>query len=262
MVDVSKLVEEDNDILGLYPKPRTLDYRFIGEGARVVNLEEMDTFFVVWVPEGYTDMADRRVVVLLHGSGYTAYHEARIEGRKAINYGYEYAIVSIQWRVRDSVYLEDDNDYLKAEEVYDVIDVALRYMEYRYGSELDKVALRGFSRGAKISYEVTFHDRDRGNDYFALTIASAGGLPQTNSSEFSENLQAGEYGPAPLARTRFFMYCGMQDGDTCDQMQSTKDILEQYGATVERFIEDPDAKHECYTFIPEAIDLFSELTSD
>ena len=135
-------------------------------------------------------------------------------------------------------------------------------MEYSYGSELDKVALRGFSRGAGISYEVTFHDRDRGNDYFALTIASSGGLPQERGLTFSKRLQAGEYGPAPLAGTRFFMYCGMQDDDTCEHMRNTSEILEQYGATVERFIEAPNTGHYSYQFIPEAIDLFNELTSD
>jgi len=263
-INISRLEESDTDILGFYlDEDWERDYRkMMDAGARVVNLESLNTFFLIWVPQGYSEMEDRRVMVVMHGSARTAYDEAETELEKAQEHGY--AIVAVQW------WGARPSRHLKAAGVHEVIDIALRYTEFKYGSELDKVALEGYSRGSIISYEVTFWDRYEGTDYFALTISNQGGLTNYINTGFLDKLQSGEYGAEPFEGARFFMYCGMEDEafgiEVCYRMQETKDIIEGYGATVERFIQDPEGLHTGYhrsdEYHEEAIQTFIALTSE
>lgn len=263
-IDISRLEESDTDILGFYlDEDWESDYRtMMDAGARVVNLVSDDTFFLVWAPEGYSEMQDRRVMVVLHGSSRTAYDEAESELEKAQEHGY--AIVAIQW------WVSNPYRHLKAAEVYKIVDLALRYMEYKYGSDLEKVALEGYSRGSIISYEVAFWDLYNDTNYFALIISNQGGLRHYINAGFLDELQHGLYGAAPFEGAHFFMYCGMEDeafgAEVCYTMQETKAILEEYGAIIERFIQDPMGLHTGYhrsdEYHEEAIQTFIALTSD
>lgn len=259
-IDISKLRETETDFLGLYKQ--SPNYAPMMEaGARIVNLEDRGTFFLVWVPDGYSQLTHKRVMVAVHGSEGTAYAEAQDELVMAREYGY--AIVGVQW------WLGHDEAYLEPSEVYDIIDIALRYMKFKYGSELNKVAYEGFSRGSSISYEVTFWDRKRHTKYFALTISHSGGMPPEAPTPFFQRLLAGDYGAAPFAHTHFFMYCGLKDEEwgpeQCRYMHNAKEIIERYGAKIERFIEDPEGAHGGYHGTPEyhraAIRIFIKLTS-
>ncbi|HID89334.1 MAG TPA: hypothetical protein EYP52_06455, partial [Anaerolineae bacterium] len=61
-------METDDDILGIIALSPGPYADVIASGARVVNLEPMNTFFVLWVPAGYESMETRRVMVIAHGS--------------------------------------------------------------------------------------------------------------------------------------------------------------------------------------------------
>lgn len=255
------LEETDTDQLGLYAS--SPNYRTVMDaGARVVNLSEPATFFVLWVPEDYADRAARRVLVAAHGSRGTAYAEIDQELEFADQYGY--ALVAVQW------WLPQSDQYLEPDVVHEIITVALDYMQSRYGTDVHKAAYTGFSRGSAISYEVTFYDRQTGTEYFALTISHSGGVPLTGGRPFFAELEAGAYGAEPFAGTHFFMYCGMQDEywgtEQCAQMHNAEQIVSGYGATIDQFIEDPDGGHTGFRDNPEyheqAILRFIELTAD
>ena len=61
-------METDDDFLGISALSPGLYADAIASGTRVVNLEPMNAFFVLWVPAGYESMEIRRVMVIAHGS--------------------------------------------------------------------------------------------------------------------------------------------------------------------------------------------------
>ncbi len=258
-VDVTQLVETDDDILGiseLVPGPYA---DAMAAGARVVNLEPMSTFFVIWVPEGYEEMEDRRVMVIAHGHTGNAYREMGLE------LGFpgepDYAIVTIQWwtGVEEVMY--------SAQQFYEFMDVALRYMAYKYGAQLDKCAYRGWSLGSEISFEVTYLDRISDTNYLALTISHDGGMmPDTENmsvgKEFTQNLYDGVYGDDAFEGKHFYLYAGAEP--QIGYMSNTEQVLTSFGGVVERLIADEGAGHDGFYLHPqyheEALEIFFQLT--
>jgi len=258
-IDVTRLVETDDDILGIsdiVPGPYA---DAIAAGARVVNLESMNTFFVLWVPEGYENMAARRVMVIAHGHTGNAYREVGLELDFAREHGY--AIVAIQWWTGQGEVM------YTAQQFYEFMDVALRYMEYKYHTQLDKCAYRGWSLGSEISYEVTYLDRTSGNPHLALTISHDGGMmpdPDNMSvgKEFTRNLYDGVYGNNPFAGTHFYLYSGLEP--QIGYMRNTEQVITSFGGVVERLITDEGAGHDGFYRHPQyhedALAIFFQLT--
>ncbi len=259
--DAAELVESTVDSLGIYRDSPNYQ-AVIDAGARVVDVPAIQTFFVLWVPEGYQSGSVRRVLTLAHGSRGSAYAEIDQELDPARQHGY--ALLAVQWWLPASDY------YLEPDEVYALLSLALQYMQQHYATEPDRAAYSGFSRGAAISYEVTFYDRQAGTDYFALTISHSGGVPVDGGRPFFEDLSNGLYGSQPFAGSRFFMYCGMQDEfwgtEQCEQMHNAESIVREYGATIEQFIEAPDGGHAGLRDNPDyheqAIAAFLRLTAE
>ncbi|NOY97716.1 MAG: hypothetical protein GXP40_00720 [Chloroflexi bacterium] len=257
-IDVSQLVETDTDLMGIYktvPKPYA---DAIEAGGRVVNLEPMETFFVLWVPEGYESMATRRVMVIAHGHGGNGYRELDNELEFAQKYGY--AIVAIQWGNSDGTKMYSGKQF------YDFMNVALQYMAYKYNAQMDKCALRGWSLGSEISFEVTYLDRVNGSNYLALTISHDGGLrpdPETMSvgKDFARDLYAGVYGDDAFAGTHFYLYAG--NDEQIAHMENTEQVLTSFGGVVERLVLDEDAGHDGFYIHPqyheEALEIFFRL---
>ena len=258
-IDVSKLIEADTDILNIYKTVPGPYADAMAAGARVVNLEPMDTFFVLWVPDGYESMAAKRVMVIAHGHTGNAYREVGLELEFAQKYGY--AIVAIQWwsGVGDKMY--------SGQQFYDFMNVALQYMAYKYNAQLDKCAYRGWSMGSGISYEVTYLDRINGTNYLALTISHDGGMMPDPSKmavgrEFVTNLYNGVYGQDAFAGKHFYLYAGQRE--QADYMRNTAEVITAFGGVVERLVEDVDAGHDGFYRHPqyheEAIEIFFRLT--
>lgn len=238
-IDVSQLVETDDDILGisdLVPGPYA---EVMAAGARVVNLAPMNTFFVLWVPDGYESMAARRVMVIAHGHGGTAYREVGNELEFAREHGY--AVVAIQW------WPGEGDAMVSGQQFYEFMDVALRYMETKYHAQLDKYALRGWSLGSEISYQVTYLDRVSGNNRLALTISQDGGMmPDADNmsvgKEFTRNLYDGVYGDDAFAGTSFYLYSGAEP--QIGYMRNTAQVITSFGGVVERLALDVGAGHD------------------
>jgi hypothetical protein len=257
-VDVTKLTETDTDILGIYqmdPKPYQTA---IAAGAKIVNLEPMNAFFVTWVPEDYEAMDVRRVMVVVHGHNGNSYFQLDNELEFAQKYGY--AIVAIQWWTG-----EEDKMY-SGEQVYVFMDTALQYMGYKYNAQPDKVAYRGWSMGSGISYQVTYLDKVNGTNYLRLTISHDGGMMPDPSQmsvgrEFVTDLYNGVYGDAPFAGTHFYLYAGEES--QAGYMRNTAEVITNLGGVVERLVEDIGAGHGGFFKHPqyheEALEIFFRL---
>ncbi len=257
-IDITQLVETDTDILGIYktvPQPYA---DFLQAGGRVVNLDAMETFFALWVPEGYEDMETRRVMVIAHGHTGNAYRELDNELDFAQKYGY--AIVAIQW------WSGEGEKMYTGQQFYDFMNVALQYMAANYNAQLDKCAYRGWSMGSGISYEVTYLDRVKGTDYLRLTISHDGGMMPDPSEmsvgkEFVTNLYNGVYGNDAFAGKHFYLYAGQRT--QAEYMKNTSEVIQNFGGVVEQLVEDVDAGHDGFYRHPqyheEALQIFFRL---
>ena len=256
-VDVTQLTETETDILGMYKDDTNAYNDVIAAGARVVNLEPMHTFFIVWVPDGYKEMATRRVMVVAHGHTGSSYFQMAKELEFARKYGY--AVVAIQWWAG-----EGDKMY-SGEQFYAFMDTALRYMAYKYNAQLDKCAYRGWSMGSAISFEVTYLDKIKGTHYLKLTISHDGGMWPDPSQmavgrEFVTNLYNGMYGDDAFEGKHFYLYAGKEQAKI---MRNTAEVIPKFGGVVERLVEDLSAGHDGFFEHPqyheEAIEIFFQL---
>ncbi|MFQ6102430.1 MAG: hypothetical protein ACE5OS_14555 [Anaerolineae bacterium] len=231
-IAVSELVETDDDILGMYKDDTNAYNDVIAAGAKIVNLEPMHTFFVVWVPDGYEDMATRRVMVLAHGHTGSSYFQMAQELEFARKYGY--AVVAIQWwtGVGEQMY--------SAEQVYAFINTALQYMAYKYNAQLDKCACRGWSLGSEISFQLAYLDRVNG--------------------AFTTDLYNGVYGDDAFEGRHFCLYAGKSQAKI---MHHTAEVIPKFGGVVEQLVEDLEAGHDGFFVHPqyheEAIEIFLRL---
>ncbi len=257
-LDAAQLTESETDFLGVYrlaPQPYT---DAIEAGARVVNLEPMDTFFV-WVPDGYETMPVRRVMVIAHGHGGNAYREMANELEFAREHGY--AVTAIQWGEAEGERM------FSAQQFYQFMDTALRYMADKYDAQIDKTAYRGWSLGSEISFEVTYLDKINSSNYLALTISHDGGLKPDPAEmsvgrEFTRGLYDGVYGDDAFADAHFYLYAGEEK--QIANMKNTEQVITSLGGVVERLVEDSGAGHDGFYRHPQyhedALELFFRLT--
>ena len=255
---IAALQESNTDMLGFHES--SLAYRTVVDaGARVVNVRELGTFFVLWTPYGYTSQAERPVMLVVHGSDDDAYSMTAARMGRADNHGY--ALVAVQW------WLGEDR-YLAPEVVYRLISTAMDYVGQTDGADIHNAAYEGFGQGAAIAYQIAYSDRVLGSDYFSLFICHSGAMHQSGSP-FVENLQAGSLGNDVFKGQHFYMYCGLNDeqwGATmCEYMRNAEHTVTKYGGTVDRFIRDPHGSHGGFlkndVYYEDAIATWFELAS-
>ena len=257
-VDISGMAESDNDILGIqFLVPEAYE-KAMESGARIVNLVPMNTFFVLWIPPAYELMASRRVMVIAHGHGGNAYKELDNELKFARKYGY--AIAAIQWWTGVEKVMYSGTQF------YQFMNAALEYMVSKYHAQPRKCALRGWSFGSEVSFEVTYLDRVSGKNRLALTISHDGFLrPDPDSMgigrDFTLNLYNGVYGNSAFAGKHFYLYSGSEP--QIGYMQNTVNVLASFGGVVEKAVSDPGAGHAGFYQHPwyheEALNIFFRL---
>ncbi len=252
---------QNRDSFGYWQKSKQYN-KVANSGIIVVDMPEEESYFVVWAPR---ESAVDRAMVLLHGTGGTAYDELADEflSAQANNYG----LIAIQWLNKRT------KKYYDPPQVYRMIKKALKFYNNKYGN-LKVVALCGFSRGGAISYEVAYLD-NISSKQISFIIAHSGGIP-TNSvlapgehsgpGKFYEDLALCRLTSAFIGK-KFFLYAGCQDEEwqdtMCEYMRYTKDIIEENGGKVVGFIIDEQGRHGGYrsnkNYHKQAIDYFLSL---
>ena len=233
---IAALQESSTDMLGFHKS--SLAYgTVIDAGARVVNVRELGTFFVLWTPYGYTSQDERPVMLLVHESDDEAYSMMAARMGRADKHGY--ALVAVQW------WLGEDR-YLAPEVVCRLISTAIEYVGQTDGADIHNAAYEGFGQGAAIAYQIAYSDQVLGSDCFSLFICHSGGMHESGSP-FVENLRAGSLGNDAFRGQHFYMYCGMKDEQwgtmMCEYMGNAEHTVTKYGGTVDRFIRDAHGSH-------------------
>lgn len=256
----------DRDALGYWRESRS--HRICADaGVRVVDFPEERSFAAFWVPPDYRS---GRVMVLLHGTGGTAYDELKDELASARKH--KYMIVALQWLDRGT------GRYLEGETVHRLAERALHDVAARHGADPDKAALSGFSRGGAVSYETAWRDACA-HRHFRLVICISGGVPADRTvpagdggrpGVFFAKLNSGELGPDAMKGCRFFLYSGDRDeqwgGRMSAQMVHAQRVLPEAGAQVVEWVREPQGGHMGYRTIPgvheKAVAHFLRLTGD
>lgn len=206
-------------------------------GAEITPTRDGKSFSVWWQPENFDAKRDT-VLVILHGhqgwatKGFQVWHK-HLEKRG-------YASLGIQWWYGRSA---ESIGYAKPKNIYAWI---VEELESR-GVPRGHVIFEGFSMGSANSYAVTYLDRQQEKPYFAVTISNAGTL-ETDYPPNRLFLEKND-GSMPFAGVHWILFCGEMDEEqvnSCQRMERTKATLEELGATVEKFIRDPQGSHGAF----------------
>ena len=241
---------------GLYQKAQETG-RFFATAAKL-NPEIRPTtdgksFLLIWKGSA----APQRWIVSLHGAGKPARGFAtddlaiwhpHLQDRAV-------GLVCLQWWLGTG---DGSRDFLTPEQIYREIDRVLQSL----GVGPNTAMLHGFSRGSANSYAVAALDAGRGKRYFALNVASSGGV----ALDYPPNraLLAGTFGERPLTGTRWITVAGARnpqpDRDGIAGMKRTADWLKEQGAIIVESIEDPSSGHGALHLNPQnarrVLDLF------
>lgn len=204
------------------------------EGAKIIPTKDGRSFVLVWLPEGFDAKKDI-VLVSTHGHQGWAPRDFQV-WHKHIG-PRRWAFIGIQWWYGRSA---EPIGYAKPKDIYPWIVEALE----ERGVPRGHVIFTGFSMGGANSYAVTFLDRLKPDPYFGLTISNAGYLEEDYPP--NKGFLDGRHGSTPFQGAHWILYCAEKDEQrpqSCENMERTKITLEKLGATVERFIRDPQNGH-------------------
>lgn len=173
--------------------------------------------------------------------------------------GRDVGIICLQWWKGTG---DRTEDFLRPEEVYRELDVALARVKAKEGECL----LHGFSRGSTNTFAVMALDHGRGKKYFSLAVAHSGGVALDYPP--TRRLLAGDYGESPLKGTRWITVAGGKDPnaerDGIAGMRRTAQWLKEQGAEVKLSIEDTKYGHGALHLNPgnakRVLDLFLNET--
>ena len=162
---------------------------------------------------------------------------------------FDYMVVGVNW-------FKAGSGFMKADELYRQILIALAYVQRKEKVELNKIGYIGFSRGAAISYEIAYLDVRKWH-LFKLFIAHSGGIPTDFRVEpkndaaprdpFFANLSQGRLGSAPMKDTAFFLYSGDRDEEwglkMSEQVENAENLIKANGGTVVERVRRADLGH-------------------
>lgn len=219
---------------------------------QVLPTSDGQSFLIAWrATPGQS--SPRHWIVSLPGTGGFATDDLAIWSPHL--QGRDVGLLSVQWWLGGE---RERGTYYAPEQIYREIDLALQKLGVTPGT----VLLHGFSRGSANSYAIAALDAGRGRKYFALNVASSGGVgldfPPTRA------LTTGAYGDHPLRGTRWVTAAGARDPqperDGIPGMRRAAAWLQEQGAIVALSIEDPGSGHGALMLNPQnarrVLDLF------
>ncbi len=228
----------------------------LANDAQVILTQDAKSFYLLWLPENSRVDNLPPMVVTLHGHSGYAFEDFYVWHNFLKERGY--GLLALQWWLGAG---EAITDYLLPNEIYRVIDQALRKLHAKPGQAL----LHGFSRASANIYAVAAMDRSTKNHYFSLFIANAGKASRDYPP--TREIEQGRFGDKPLAGSHWVTFAGGKDPnpgrDGVLGMRETVDWIRRYGGNVDLVIEDPDAGHGGFHQVPKntnaALDVFDKL---
>lgn len=196
-------------------------------------------FFIVWFPENWDTLPNKRLIVTLHGNGGCA--EPLFQFWYKLSARRNYAIAALQYAEEDSSgNLSFDDSVL----IYKSLGTLLDQLGKQCSLDDVPVVLHGFSRGSARTFELALLDRaDDGMQTFAAFISDSGTVFAENEGRLSAFLQNAE--PDAYSGARFWLYCGGRDhgGQTCRGMERKQHFVLAHGGIVDEFYQHPTGGH-------------------
>lgn len=246
-VSLSDLSESNKDPYGHYANDADYYATCSNIQTKVVSIPQYGTFFCYWLPDNWSSISDKHLMLLLHGSDGTAYGRIAHLYQTASNQGFGIASIQWGWAVKDGEayqYLHDTETGLRI--VYHIMTLALDYIKNAHGLTRSNSAWNGFSMGSSASVAYAWLDREGGNNYIAQFMGIAG--PLHMSCDFISNIACGNYGDTILSNQNFYLWCGTADGaegpdcTTCENMRPGALLISNRQANLV-FIETEGADH-------------------
>ena len=198
-------------------------------GGGIIPLQD-SKFYIVWFPDDWDHLAQRTLIVTLHGSGGCAERVYQWWSRPAAEHNY--ALVALQYARADAT-AEEGYAFDDADQIYDNLRTIFADLQAHCPLDDTVVVYHGFSRGSARSFEIALLDRAAGGmGIFDAFISDSGtGFAETGGEmpDYLQTADADAYSGA-----RFWLYCGGEDheGQTCEGMKRMGPLLEERGATV------------------------------
>lgn len=213
----------------------------------VVPTQDGRSFFLIWEPQAVKGKP-HKWIVSLHGSRGFATKDLEVWSThlKDRNFG----VISLQWWFGGG---EKAEDYYAPDNIYREIDLLMRRLGIKPGDAL----LQGFSRGAANIYAIAALDRNKGQRYFSLYVANAGGASPDYPP--TQAVYDGRFGDMPYKGSRWVTSCGARDPnperDGCPAMRRTGEWLKKFGAKVVFALEDIYEGHGAFHRNPKNVSM-------
>lgn len=232
-------------------------YEFaVNQGAIFSRTSDGRSFYILWKPEGFDTLSQRKILATLHGHASFATDEFYLwydHCRKR-----NIAILALQWYFGGD---ESTNNYYRPNEVYPIFESVLRIESIRPGN----CVFHGFSRGSANTYGIAAYDFHTGNRFFGLVISNSGSAEKDYPVNIDIN--TGKFGDQPFTGSSWILYCGRNDDNVhsdCSAMENTEKWIMQLGGKVELFIKDEKGGHGGFHMNSQnastALDLFIEIS--
>lgn len=196
-------------------------------------------FFIVWFPENWETLPNKRLIVTLHGNGGCA--ESLFQFWYKLSAQRNYAIAALQYAEED---FSGNLSFDDSVQVYKNLLIMLGMLHEHCSLDDVPVVLHGFSRGSARTFELALLDRsDDGVKAFSAFIADSGTVFPENDGRLSVLLQ--NAAPDAYRGARFWLYCGGRDhgGQTCQGMEKKQHFVLAHGGIVDEFYQYPPGGH-------------------
>ena len=198
-------------------------------GTRIVELHGKPSFFAYWLPSGFQQLPEKRIMILLHGHKGNPFRQILWMHNAALEYGFGLLAMPWEWTSGS----KKEYRQIRPETLYVAMTRALGHMETHYRVDKRLSAWLGFSKAARMCAQFAFLDRSAGDSYFQLFIAVSGHVGRR--APFMKKLLDGKWGPKPLSGKRFYLWCGETDQRLlCPGVERGGSLLERAGANVVR----------------------------
>ncbi len=207
-----------------------------GGGAFTVGPAGNERYYLVWFPDDWENVADRKIVISLHGTGGCA--EWMLNHWYTTSLTHSWGLVALQYydpRTR----LHDDD-----EAIYQNLEAVVGDLRAHCPITGSDIFYHGFSMGSANSFPVAVRDRAAADHLFAAFIADSGcaGLNHPTLKNAPDDALTG---------ARFWMWCGENDISTISPTRMTCAVMrddmipyvEGHGGQVDALVEEEGTSH-------------------
>jgi hypothetical protein len=227
---VQKMREDKRDLLNIYLQDKAGYEAAKKAGAKIVNIPELNTFFVYYVHDGFQGMLEKRFFVIQHEQNENAY-QSLLKMLPLIK-GKYVGVVSVQWKIPVATGVTRD---LETDALYQALSRAADYLGCHETARRNLAVWVGFGKAASYAADIAFLDRKTGNKNFVVYSCISGAIDE--STQNVKDMLIVKYGQDPLEDAQFHLWAGKnhQRGYICEKQEQNEKTLSRLGALIDRY---------------------------